>query len=62
MTKLETLLAHFEAMRREQDWYCEAEWERKARAEIKAMAEVARRSLGQKFRYLAVRVAALRKG
>jgi hypothetical protein len=35
----------------------EAAFDRKAKAEIKAMAEVARRSLGQLFRYAIQRIA-----
>jgi ferritin-like protein len=56
MTPLELLFDEAFVAYRTAHWYTLAEYERKAKAEIKAMAEVARRGLGQQFRWAAKRI------
>lgn len=56
MTPLQKMLA--DSMGDFREWQCSIldEYERKAKSEIKAMGEVARRGLGQRFRWAAQRL------
>lgn len=58
MTALERLIDEGRAALMQREWYAHAAFEKKAKAEIKAMAERDRRSIGQRFRFAAARIAA----
>lgn len=62
MTPLQRLIDDRVTAFRMRQWYEAAEFEKKARAVIKAMAESRRRSIGQQIRFIAARIAAQQGG
>jgi len=62
VTPLERLIDDRVTAFRVREWYAQAEFEKKARAVIKAMAESRRRSISQLCRFAAARIAAQQGG
>lgn len=56
MTALERLMSDHHAAWVQQQWYANAEYERQAKARIKALAECHRRSIGQSARQALARI------
>lgn len=56
MTPLQRLIEEHRLAFLDRHWYDLAAFERKAKAEIKAMGEAARRSIGQTVRYSRARI------